>query len=250
MSSHTYSSSFFAYIDAGARASARAVIAALQNALTASPASVLDLGCGRGVWLEQWLQAGATDILGVDGSYLDPDQLAIARDQFRSEDLSAPLDLGARFDLAQSFEVAEHLPRSSSASFVASLAAHSDLVAFSAATPGQGGEHHVNERPLAFWRDRFAEHGFRCFDCIRPAVAGSAEVEPWYRYNSLLYAREAALELLTPEASATELSSSEPIPDVSNLKWKLRRAVLAPLPEPVVTGLSKLHSRLHRTPAG
>jgi hypothetical protein len=34
------------------------------------------------------------------------------------------------------------------------------MVLFSAAPPGQGGEHHVNERTYEFWRGLFARHGY------------------------------------------------------------------------------------------
>ena len=36
------------------------------------PQSVLDLGSGRGVWLDEWLKAGAVEVTGVDGDYMRP----------------------------------------------------------------------------------------------------------------------------------------------------------------------------------
>src|SRR5262249_53080992 len=41
--------------------------------------SVLDVGCARGVWLAWWLRHGVPDVVGVDGPYVDPEQLAIPR---------------------------------------------------------------------------------------------------------------------------------------------------------------------------
>ena len=42
--------------------------------------------------------------------------------------------------------------------FVDSLCRHGELIIFSAAVPGQGGERHVNEQPLEYWREKFAGH--------------------------------------------------------------------------------------------
>ena len=66
----------------------------------------------------------------------------------------------------------EHLPPDASAQLVRSLVEASDRVLFSAAVPGQGGEFHVNERPLAFWQDLFAAHGYVAHDCVRPRLTG------------------------------------------------------------------------------
>ena len=68
----------------------------------------------------------------------------IDADEFRAADLSQPIDLGRRFDVVQSLEVAEHLPSSRASEFIGTLTSHDPLVMFSAAVPGQGGEHHIN----------------------------------------------------------------------------------------------------------
>ena len=80
--SHIYSNEFYDYIERGARSSAQAMISVVQPQLQAG--SVLDLGSGRGVWLSEWIKAGVTDVAGVDGDYVDRDQLAIPRQQFQT----------------------------------------------------------------------------------------------------------------------------------------------------------------------
>jgi hypothetical protein len=131
---YNYDEQFFQYTNRVSARSAEVVVPLLYEALR--PKSVLDLGCGCGIWLAQWLETGAADVLGVDGGYVSEKDLAIPPRSFMARDLSAPLDLGRRFDLAQSLEVAEHLQEPRARGFVADLCRHSDLVVFGAAPPG------------------------------------------------------------------------------------------------------------------
>jgi 2-polyprenyl-3-methyl-5-hydroxy-6-metoxy-1,4-benzoquinol methylase len=121
-----------------------------------------------------WLQHGAKDVLGVDGPYVDQSRLHIPTSQFLASDLAYPLKLERQFDLVQSLEVAEHLPEQASEQFVDSLVRHGRLVLFSAATPGQGGENHINEQPWEYWRAKFAARNFELFDFLRPRLRSIA----------------------------------------------------------------------------
>ena len=170
MGEHEYSGDFYAYIDAGSRRSARAVAGLLLPEIKIG--SLLDVGAGHGAWAAEWLAAGVGDVLAVDGDYVRADQLAVPAKYFRAHDLAMPLDLGRRFDLVQSLEVAEHLPRARADLFVDNLVAHGDLILFSAAVPHQGGEHHVNEQPPQYWREKFAARGYQPFDFLRPRLVG------------------------------------------------------------------------------
>ena len=138
MSAHTYSSDFYQYIDAGSRASAQAVSSLLLDELKID--SVLDVGGGHGAWARIWLDSGVSDVLAVDGAYVDRQQLAIPPRCFHSHDLLQPLDLNRSFDLVQSLEVAEHIAEDRADTFIDSLVRHGDVILFSAAVPRQGGE--------------------------------------------------------------------------------------------------------------
>ena len=61
-------------------------------------------------------------------------------------DHSEDLRLTKNYDLAISLEVAEHLSSESANMFIACLTNMSDIVLFSAAIPGQGGENRINEQ--------------------------------------------------------------------------------------------------------
>lgn len=234
---HLYDNGFFDYISEGSRSSADATVAVLAPLL--SDASVLDVGCGQGVWTARFAaDPKVREAVGIDGDYVDRDALVIPPEQFVSHDLTTPLDLGRRFTLALSLEVGEHLPSGATGTLVDTLTTHADIVMFSAAIPGQGGEHHVNERPLDDWRAEFARHGYRAFDFVRPRLAGKDDVEPWYRYNILLYVKDSAIADLPEEVLATRLPDDAPIPVVAPLSWRLRCAAIRPLPRAAVDRLA------------
>ena len=238
--SHVYDDTFFDYIDSGARASARALIAHLQPLIMAQ--SVVDFGSGRGVWLAEWKAAGVDYIFGLDGDYVNRDQLAIPDEAFRAVDLTQAQNLERRFDLAQSLEVGEHLPECAAKTLVASMVASSDRVLFSAAVKGQGGEFHINEQPLSYWQNLFEAHGYYAYDCIRPGLAGNTSVEPWYRYNSVFYANDAGAQELSESVLATRVVDK--LKDAGNLRWRARKAAVSLLPRSVVTMIAKRRAAL------
>jgi hypothetical protein len=84
-------------------------------------------------------------------------------------------------------EVAEHLPRGSAESLVVLLTAIAPAILFSAALPGQGGLHHINEQPTRFWRALFEKRGFVYLDPVRRRVWQNPDVEPWYQQNMRMY---------------------------------------------------------------
>ena len=187
-----YDAEFYERIRTGARRSARRIVPLVLELTTAR--SVIDVGCGSGVWVSVFDEHGVDDTLGVEASHIDPDALDVAADRILHHDLRQPLRLDRRFDLALSLEVAEHLPEASARPFVASLAALAPLVLFSAAAPHQGGTEHVNEQWPDYWAERFDEHGFVPVDCIRRRVWSDPEVEWWYAQNTLLFVDSGELD--------------------------------------------------------
>ncbi len=195
---HTaYTESFYA---GGAEASARSasrVVAHALELLAPGPASVVDVGCGLGTWLEAFAAAGVETILGIDGDHVDPEKLRIPPERFLAADLARPLRmplpgiLPRRFDLAVSLEVAEHLEPTCAASFVETLTSLAPAVLFSAAVPRQGGTCHRNEQWPEYWAALFAARGYATVDCIRPRIWDDAEVAYYYAQNILLFAEPA-----------------------------------------------------------
>ncbi|MDQ6888073.1 MAG: class I SAM-dependent methyltransferase [Gemmatimonadota bacterium] len=248
-----YNREFFTGSERASLDSARVIVPIIADLVR--PVSVVDVGCGEGLWLTVFQECGATDILGLDGSFLDEDLLKIPRERFRPTDLRLPLDVGRRFDLAVSVEVAEHLPESRAASFVADLTSLAPIVLFSAAIPHQGGVAHLNERWQDYWAERFAAHDYVPIDCVRARVWSDRRVAWYYAQNLILYGRR---DLVASDASLDaeyQRSRSWPLRIVHPTKYlstadlagvPLRRA-LRQLPTIAYHGL--LRTLRRRTPA-
>jgi SAM-dependent methyltransferase len=200
----TYTPEFFAWGLERTRSSAAVVVPLLTERV--SPASVVDFGCGLGVWLETFAQNGVEDFVGVDGPWVPRDELRIPQERFVVARLDRPLQLGREFDLAVALEVGEHLPEHRAKQFVRNLVDHAPCVLFSAAIPHQGGTDHVNEQWPDYWAARFAAHGYVPVDGIRPLIWSNHTVLPFYRQNVLIFARPeliAARPLLERERART-----------------------------------------------
>jgi SAM-dependent methyltransferase len=188
--SRSYNAKFYRELEA-TRQSAREILPLVFELV--KPADIVDIGCGAGHWLAEAMELGVSDVLGVDGEWALKAKLQVPRDKFLEHDLRKPLKLERKFDLAISLEVAEHLPSSQAESFLSTLCEAADVVLFSAAIPGQGGRHHVNEHWPAYWATLFVEHGLECYDVLRPKVWNNEKVLWYYAQNCFLYARPGLL---------------------------------------------------------
>src|SRR5271156_2760464 len=101
-----YSSRFFVGVADGSARSAAVVVPQVLSFVPAK--SVIDVGCGIGTWAAAFVANGISDVLGVDGDYVERAQLRISPDQFLAHDLTKSLHLDRTFDLAVCLEVAEH----------------------------------------------------------------------------------------------------------------------------------------------
>jgi SAM-dependent methyltransferase len=187
-----YPQEFFESNRVGARRSAQAVVPLIIEIL--KPSSVVDVGCGLGTWLAAFRQNGVTELLGIDGDYVDVRSLDIEPEEFLAHDLSRPLAIDRSFDLAISLEVAEHLDPDRAVEFVTSLTSLAPAIVFSAAIPHQDGTHHINMQWPSYWRSLFAARDFELIDCIRPQIWENEAVDFWYRQNMVVFARTGVAE--------------------------------------------------------
>ena len=122
--------------------------------------SMIDVGCGNGVYMREFLNRG-WDVFGVDGSKNARKNAVVDRKLITIFDLRKKFDLDRRFDLALCIEVAEHIETDLSRNLVSTLASVSDTIYFTAAPPGQGGTGHINEQPREFWEGLFRRFGYQ-----------------------------------------------------------------------------------------
>lgn len=149
--------------------------------------SVVDVGCGLGSWAAEFLANGVEEVWGIDGDYVDRSLLLIPPDRFLAQDLTRSVRFDRKIELAVCLEVAEHLPESRAVGLVADLTTLSRCVLFSAAVPGQGGLHHINEQYLSYWTKLFEKRGYKGIDPIRPRILGNDSVAWWYQQNIVMY---------------------------------------------------------------
>jgi len=243
MVASTYDQSFLDYTAASSRHAAGRVVSILAPALI--PCSVLDVGCANGTWLKSWQDHGIADIQGVDGDYVDREALEIPMDRFTSTNLNAPFDLDRKFDLVQSLEVGEHIAPAAADDFVDSIVRHAArFVIFSAAPPGQGGEHHINEQTYDFWRSKFSERGFVAFDFVRPQIKNDMKTSYWYRYNTFLYVRRELTCELPTEIARTKIPHDQLLSDIAPVSFRIRKALVRHLPFALQNQIARLKARL------
>ena len=163
-----YDAAFMASGAAGAEKNVAAVLPLVVAELGAHPGTLVDVGCGPGAWVREFMKAGI-EAVGWDGPWAEP-QIVVPHDRFTSMDLEQSLPVDRRFYIAVSVEVAEHLSPERGPGFVSDLCALSDIVLFSAGIPGQAGTHHVNLRWQSYWVSLFAARGYGVIDCVRPAL--------------------------------------------------------------------------------
>ena len=186
MTSKNYGSTYYNWRSNFAVSSAEAIVPFIMKCF--SPTSVTDVGCAEGSWLSVFAKHGVNKIRGFDGPWVSKDELIISIEQFTTQDLEifkAPDN--EHFDLAISLEVAEHLDETSADNFVQQLTKLSNRILFSAAIPGQGGLHHLNEQPPSYWAKKFNRYGFDQLDFLRPIFWDDERIEWWYRQNFFIY---------------------------------------------------------------
>jgi SAM-dependent methyltransferase len=192
MSTEAYDDAFYKAVAEEAHRSAGVIVPMVLDRMRVD--SVVDVGCGWGVWLAAFRNCGVKTVLGLDQSAVDASRLAIPRRNYRVVDLRHPLRVRRRFDLVVSLEVAEHLPPECAESFVRGLCGLGQAILFSAAIPHQGGTRHLNEQWPEYWAALFGRFGFLPVDFLRRRIWQHPQVSWWYSQNAMLYATASFLE--------------------------------------------------------
>lgn len=165
------------------------VCGAIRDVL--SPSSVIDVGCATGDLVAEFIAMGL-DAYGMEGSKACLPFLECNAGRIFFMDLRQPISLTGRYNLAICLEVAEHIELEFAHQFVQNLVQLSDEVLMSAAPPGQGGHHHVNCQPPAYWQSKFMIHSYRRMVRVEEQI--KELLAPWQKkpgikayYQNLLY---------------------------------------------------------------
>jgi SAM-dependent methyltransferase len=180
-----YDTAFYTWQSDKSYQSANCVLPMVLSIVPAK--SAIDVGCGVGTWASKLIECGVTDVLGMDGDYINRELLRIPQEYFQPWDLSKPIKMNRKFDLAICLEVAEHLPAHRAESLVEDLLNLAPVILFSAAIPGQGGVNHINERYLSYWVKLFSARDYVLLDIIRPTLWNDERCDWWYRQNTVLF---------------------------------------------------------------
>ncbi len=189
---HIYNQDFYQSQAKGSLHSAQEIVPLVIDFL--EPTSVIDIGCGIGTWLSVFQEHGIEDIQGIDGNFVNPENLLISQEKFTSFDLTKGLKINRKFDLAMSLEVAEHLSEECSDIFIDCLTNLSSIVMFSAAIPFQAGVEHVNEQWQDYWQKKFQNRGYVAIDYLRSKIWNNPKIQYWYAQNTMLYVETKYLE--------------------------------------------------------
>lgn len=184
-----YRGGYFGMVEATSTQSAGPMAKSLVTEFR--PRRVVDYGCGTGALIAAFRSHGV-EAVGTEWSPVAQRRCAAKgvealRVDLRQPPSAPPLD---RASLATSFEVAEHLPASAASMFVHLLCETAPLVAFSAATPGQGGQGHINEQPHSYWIDFFRREGFAFDHEISEKLRlewSQSGVACWYSDNLMIF---------------------------------------------------------------
>jgi hypothetical protein len=143
------------------------------------PSLVYDFGCGYGEYIKNISELGVETI----GFEAHPNKTVY--DNIQKLDLSIPVVLERSADISISLEVGEHIPVEFEQIFIDNICNNTkNMVIFSWAVEGQGGDGHVNCRNNDYIISEMTKRGF-IFDPTILELRKSFDSNHWF-YNSLM----------------------------------------------------------------
>ena len=103
----------------------------------------------------------------------------------------------------------------------------------------------MNERPLTYWISKFRDRGFDAYDIVRPIVRGISEIEPWYRFNTLVFANKNGKSRILIDAKALCEEGHDDLDTLVPFWWRLRCRIIGLIPAPIIHVSARLKHRLY-----
>jgi len=245
ISKKLYNSKFYDNISDRSLLAAK-VVSPLIFEIFKKPRSILDVGCGDGVWLSEITKKwNFQDIAAIDAPtssfrYLSGrPEIKIIRQDFESNS-NLPQN---SFDIVLCLEVLEHL-NEKTALEVANQISCAKLLLFSAATPGQGGTGHINERPHQYWHQFFDSKGMLKIDCIRPQIRSQIGIPKYYMNNIFVYLSKSELHSDTFDFTYLLKNSNLIDYDFRDFSTKSLHRILSLLPHRLVSFFVQVKNKL------
>lgn len=220
-----YSEQFFSDIEKASRSGAEVMVPYIVELLR--PKSMIDIGCGAGHWGLAFSEHGVETVHGVDGPWASEAATRLHPKNFTEFDFGqadppfAVQTPQPRYDLLLSLELVEHVAPEKADALIDLFCSLSDTIIMSAAIPGQGGTHHVNEQWPEYWAEKLSQRGYIACDFIRPALLANGEVPFFYAQNTIGYFKGAIPDAVRSTADhAWTAYSTAARPLVHSKKWE------------------------------
>ena len=157
--------------------------------------SVIDVGCGLGYAAKYFKDHGCR-VTGIEGSPTAVRDSAIPGDVVQYDYCDGPYIPAEAVDLIWSAEFVEHVEERFAGNFLTTFESATRYLMITYAAPGQGGHHHVNEQPEAYWLDRMSEIGFQKDAVLtsqaRALVGDHPKIGKHFRARGLVFVNEPA----------------------------------------------------------
>jgi hypothetical protein len=247
----TYTHEFYADVASRADITSQIVAEAVSKFLTIQ--TLTDVGCGSGIWTKNFLlknnainKAFTIDLPGTDREYLDSQSRDVYKVVNIDKDLTMDPSLPSGVvDLVICVEVLEHIQELSARELISEFGKKTKFLVFSAAIPGQGGTHHINEQKYSYWYKHLRKAGFIPLDIFRDLLKIS-EVPSYYK-NNLIFCINLNFSKSNQKNfdffEMLRLVVSDPA-DLRSLPTKARFSILKYVPHNLVTKLSRLRGSI------
>lgn len=164
-----------------------------------APRSVLDLGCGNGLYPLLYRHLGVDDVLAIDG--IPREATVLDEAAYVQADLQQPFDAGRRFDLVICLEVVEHVLPETTDMLLDTIARHAGgLILFSMAEPGQPGNGHINCRRMDEVLDLWQARGWQP-DLALTLGARAMSSMSWFRRNIVVLRNDGSGDPIAADAA-------------------------------------------------
>ena len=174
------------------------------------PQSVLDIGCGNGVWLDVLRDGGRRYVQGIGEDAYALHDLAIDPAQILIASLDRPLTLNRTFDLVVCLEGPDQVEPRFAEVLVNNCVRHADAVLFSTVLSDDA-DPTAGLADSSDWAAAFHRHGFVDVDLIRPLIWHDPRIPFWQRQGLRLFLKHDLPRLPILQAEAARAIDFSPL---------------------------------------